>query len=84
MFVLVYHDSVFPLLQSVFLPEFKWAEEESEGARWRAIADFLKQTQDRGDALASLLSSETLHKPFDISEITYDFLGGARKSSPLV
>ncbi|KAJ6666988.1 hypothetical protein lerEdw1_018990 [Lerista edwardsae] len=82
MFILVYHDSVFPLLQSMFLPEYKWAEEESEGTRWRMIAEFLKQNRERDGALSSLLSSESLHKAFDISEIAYDFLGEARKSSP--
>ncbi|XP_068796536.1 nephrocystin-1 isoform X5 [Struthio camelus] len=35
LFVLVYHDSVFPLLQSTFLPSYKWAEEESEACRWK-------------------------------------------------
>ncbi|XP_042301666.1 nephrocystin-1 isoform X2 [Sceloporus undulatus] len=84
MFILVYHDSVFPLFQSVFLPEYKWAEEESEGTRWRMIADFLKKTRERDGALSSLLSSESLHKAFDITEITYDFVGVARKSNPLV
>ncbi|XP_033000884.1 nephrocystin-1 [Lacerta agilis] len=83
-FVLVYHDSVFPLLQSVFLPEFKWAEEESEGTRWRMIADFLKKNRERDGALSSLLSSEGLHKAFDVAEIAYDFLGEARKNNPLV
>lgn len=82
MFILVYHDSVFPLLQSMFLPEYKWAEEESEGARWRMIADFLKENRERDGALSSLLSSESVHKAFDISEIAYDFLGEARKSGP--
>ncbi|XP_039176824.1 nephrocystin-1 isoform X2 [Crotalus tigris] len=46
-FVLVYHDTVYPLLQSVLLPEYKWAEEESEGTRWRIIAEFLKKNQER-------------------------------------
>ncbi|KAL8185200.1 UNVERIFIED_CONTAM: Nephrocystin-1, partial [Gekko kuhli] len=81
-FTLVYHDSVFPLLQSLLLPEYKWAEEESEGTRWRMIADFLKQNRERDGALSSLLSSESLHKAFDITEIAYDFLGKAQKSSP--
>ncbi|XP_053169663.1 nephrocystin-1 isoform X1 [Hemicordylus capensis] len=82
-FILVYHESVFPLLQSVLLPEYKWAEEESEGTRWRMIANFLKQNQEKDGALSSLLSSDSLHKPFDIAEITYDFLEEARKSSHL-
>lgn len=66
----------------MFLPEYKWAEEESEGTRWRMIAEFLKKNRERDGALSSLLSSESLHKAFDISEIAYDFLGEARKSSP--
>ncbi|XP_019335651.2 nephrocystin-1 isoform X3 [Alligator mississippiensis] len=80
-FTLVYHDSVFPLLQSTFLPKHKWADEESEASRWKVIADFLKQTRENDGALYSLLSSETVHKVFDISEVAYDFLGEARKSS---
>uniref|UniRef100_A0A8C3XQZ9 Nephrocystin-1 n=1 Tax=Chelydra serpentina TaxID=8475 RepID=A0A8C3XQZ9_CHESE len=83
-FFLVYHDCVFPLLQSTFLPEYKWAEEESEASRWKVIADFLKRNQEKDGALYSLLSSEIVHKAFDISEITYDFLGQARKSSASV
>ncbi|KAH0622815.1 hypothetical protein JD844_025512 [Phrynosoma platyrhinos] len=83
-FILVYHDSVFPLFQSVFLPEYKWAEEESEGTRWRMIADFLKKNRERDGALSFLLSSESLQKAFDITEITYDFVEEARKSNPLV
>ncbi|CAM4541208.1 unnamed protein product [Lepidochelys olivacea] len=83
-FFLVYHDCVFPLLQSTFLPEHKWADEESEASRWKVIADFLKRNQEKDSALYSLLSSESVHKAFDISEITYDFLGQARKSSASV
>nr|XP_008172310.2 nephrocystin-1 isoform X1 [Chrysemys picta bellii] len=83
-FFLVYHDYVFPLLQSTFLPEHKWADEESEASRWKVIADFLKRNQEKDSALYSLLSSESVHKAFDISEIAYDFLGQARKSSASV
>ncbi|XP_065257654.1 nephrocystin-1 isoform X2 [Emys orbicularis] len=83
-FFLVYHDCVFPLLQSTFLPEHKWADEESEASRWKVIADFLKRNQEKDSALYSLLSSESVHKAFDISEIAYDFLGQARKSSASV
>nr|XP_008120843.1 PREDICTED: nephrocystin-1 [Anolis carolinensis] len=83
-FNLVYHDSVFPLLQSVILPEYKWAEEESEGTRWRMIADVLKKNREKEGALSSLLSSESPHKAFDIMEIAYDFVGEARTNNPLV
>ncbi|XP_009863337.1 PREDICTED: nephrocystin-1, partial [Apaloderma vittatum] len=82
LFVLVYHDSVFPLLQSTFLPSYKWAEEESEASRWKAIADFLKKSQENDGALQYLLSAENTHKAFDISELAYDFLGEVRTDSP--
>uniref|UniRef100_A0A670Y7Y6 Nephrocystin-1 n=1 Tax=Pseudonaja textilis TaxID=8673 RepID=A0A670Y7Y6_PSETE len=83
-FVLVYHDTVYPLLQSVSLPEYKWAEEESEGTRWRIIAEFLKKNREKGGSLPSLLSLESPHKAFDVMETAYDFLGEARKNSPLI
>ncbi|KAM9156426.1 nephrocystin-1 isoform 2-T2 [Pangshura tecta] len=70
--------------KSTFLPEHKWADEESEASRWKVIADFLKRNQEKDSALYSLLSSESVHKAFDISEIAYDFLGEARKSSASV
>ncbi|NXI44665.1 NPHP1 protein, partial [Galbula dea] len=82
LFVLVYHDSVFPLLQSTFLPDYKWAEEESEGSRWKLIADFLKKSRENDGALQYLLSSENTQKAFDISELAYDFLGEVRTDSP--
>ncbi|NWI34910.1 NPHP1 protein, partial [Sula dactylatra] len=82
LFVLVYHDSVFPLLQSTLLPDYKWAEEESEASRWKVIADFLKKSQENDGALQYLLSSENTHKAFDISELAYDFLGEVRKNNP--
>ncbi|XP_009075876.1 PREDICTED: nephrocystin-1, partial [Acanthisitta chloris] len=81
-FVLVYHDSVFPLLQSTFLPSYKWAEEESEASRWKVIHDFLRKSQKMDSALQYLLSSENTHKAFDISELAYDFLGEVRKDNP--
>lgn len=81
LFVLVYHDSVFPLLQSTFLPDYKWAEEESEASRWKAIADFLKKSRENDGALQYLLSPENTHRAFDISELAYDFLE-VRKNNP--
>ncbi|NWR56523.1 NPHP1 protein, partial [Bucorvus abyssinicus] len=81
-FVLVYHDSVFPLLHSTSLPDYKWAEEESEASRWKVIADFLKKSRENDGALQYLLSSENTHKAFDISELVYDFLGEVRTDSP--
>lgn len=80
-FLLVYHDCAWPLLCSTLLPPLHWAEEESEGARWRAIADFLKQNQEHGGALHALLSPDGAHQPFDLSEQAYDFLGEVRKLS---
>ncbi|KAM7327373.1 hypothetical protein ACRRTK_013740 [Alexandromys fortis] len=80
-FLLVYHDCVLPLLHSTLLPPFKWAEEETEAARWKAIADFLKQSRENEGSLKALLSPDGVHEPFDLSEQTYDFLGEMRKSS---
>ncbi|XP_057637651.1 nephrocystin-1 isoform X1 [Chionomys nivalis] len=80
-FLLVYHDCVLPLLHSTLLPPFKWAEEETEAARWKAIADFLKQSRENEGSLKALLSPDGVHKPFDLSEQTYDFLGEMRKNS---
>lgn len=83
-FILVYHDSAFPLLRSTLLPSYKWAEEESEASRWRVIADFLRKSQEKDGALQSLLSAENTHTAFDISELAYDFLGETRKNNPTV
>ncbi|XP_008826397.1 nephrocystin-1 isoform X2 [Nannospalax galili] len=80
-FLLVYHDCVLPLLHSTLLPPFKWAEEETEAARWKAIADFLKQNQENEGSLKALLSPDGVHEPFDLSEQTYDFLGEIRKNT---
>lgn len=83
-FILVYHESAFPLLRSTLLPSYKWAEEESEASRWRVIADFLRKSQEKDGALQSLLSAENTHTAFDISELAYDFLGETRKNNPTV
>ncbi|XP_060040563.1 nephrocystin-1, partial [Erinaceus europaeus] len=80
-FLQVYHDSVLPLLHSTLLPPFRWAEEETEAARWKIIADFLKQNQENEGALQALLSPDGVHEPFDISQQTYDFLGEIRKTT---
>ncbi|XP_075059841.1 nephrocystin-1-like [Mixophyes fleayi] len=79
-FIQVYHDTAYPLLESTFLQTPRWAEDETEAARWKAIADFLKQNREKEGALNFLLSSDSLHKPFDISQVTYDFLDAARTS----
>ncbi|XP_032033370.1 nephrocystin-1 isoform X2 [Hylobates moloch] len=80
-FLLVYHDCVLPLLHSTRLPPFRWAEEETETARWKVITDFLKQNQENQGALQALLSRDGVHEPFDLSEQTYDFLGEMRKNA---
>ncbi|XP_036041284.1 nephrocystin-1 isoform X3 [Onychomys torridus] len=80
-FLLVYHDCVLPLLHSTLLPPFRWAEEETEAARWKAIADFLKQSRENEGSLKALLSPDGVHEPFDLSEQTYNFLGEIRKNS---
>uniref|UniRef100_A0A8C9A3W2 Nephrocystin-1 n=1 Tax=Prolemur simus TaxID=1328070 RepID=A0A8C9A3W2_PROSS len=79
-FLLVYHDCVLPLLHSTLLPPFRWAEEETEAARWKVIADFLKHNRENGGALQALLSPDKVYEPFDLSEQTYDFLGEIRKN----
>ncbi|XP_027549228.1 nephrocystin-1 isoform X2 [Neopelma chrysocephalum] len=66
--------------KSTFLPSYKWAEEEAEMSRWKAIHDFLRKSRENDGALQYLLSSETTHKAFDISELAYDFLGEGRKN----
>ncbi|XP_037663585.1 nephrocystin-1 isoform X2 [Choloepus didactylus] len=80
-FLLVYHDCVYPLLHSTLLPPLRWAEEEAEATRWRAIAGFLQQSHDNQGALPALLSPEGVHHPFDLSEQAYDFLGEVRKNT---
>ncbi|XP_042837967.1 nephrocystin-1 isoform X1 [Panthera tigris] len=81
MFLLVYHNCMVPLLHSTLLPPYRWAEEETEAARWKVITDFLKQNQDGEGGLQALLSPYGVHEPFDISEQTYDFLGELRKNT---
>ncbi|XP_053567919.1 nephrocystin-1 [Bombina bombina] len=78
-FIHVYHDTAYPLLESIILQGSKWKEDETEATRWKVIADFLKQNREKDGSLYFLLSSDIIHKPFDISEITYDFLDAARK-----
>ncbi|XP_072102959.1 nephrocystin-1 [Mobula birostris] len=81
LFVQVYHDSVYPLLRSSTLPANKWADEEVEVSRWKDIANFLQQTQEKNGSLYSLLSPEHTYHVFDISEVSYDFLGVTQKST---
>ncbi|XP_064227757.1 nephrocystin-1-like isoform X1 [Aotus nancymaae] len=80
-FLLVYHDCVLPLLHSTRLPPFRWADKETEAARWKIITDFLKQNQENQGALQALLSPDGVHEPFDLSEQTYDFLDEMRKNA---
>nr|XP_033791448.1 nephrocystin-1 isoform X1 [Geotrypetes seraphini] len=79
-FLQVYHDSAYPLLQSTFLREPKWAEDEVEASRWKMIADFLKQSREHEGALYYLLSPESIHEAFDVSEITYNILSEVKKA----
>ncbi|XP_068088361.1 nephrocystin-1 isoform X2 [Hyperolius riggenbachi] len=83
-FIQAYHDTAYPLLESTFLQEPRWADDETEAARWKAIADFLKQNREKDGAFNYLLSPDSIHKPFDMSEITYDFLDAARTSAVTV
>ncbi|XP_029450191.1 nephrocystin-1 isoform X3 [Rhinatrema bivittatum] len=80
MFLQVYHDCAYPLLQCTFLRESKWAEDETEASRWKTIADFLKRNREHEGSLHYLLSPESIHEAFDISEITYDIFSEARKA----
>lgn len=81
LFIQAYHDSAYPLLVATFLPGLKWAEEDSESSRWKAIADFLRKNHEKQGSLFSLLSPEGVHEAFDIAEIAYDFLGEARMAT---
>ncbi|KAM8947793.1 nephrocystin-1 [Pelodytes ibericus] len=83
-FIQVYHDTAYPLLQSTFLQGSKWADDETEASRWKVIADFLKQNREKDGSLHILLSPDNINKPFDVSEITYDFLDTARKTVVLL
>ncbi|CAH2253094.1 nephrocystin-1 isoform X1 [Pelobates cultripes] len=78
-FIHVYHGTAYPLLQSTVLQGSKWADDEVEASRWKVIADFLKQNREKDGSLHFLLSPDNIHKPFDISEVTYDFIDAARK-----
>nr|XP_006013673.1 PREDICTED: nephrocystin-1-like [Latimeria chalumnae] len=80
LFIKVYHDSAYVLLHSTLLPAAKWADEETEGLRWRIIAEFLRQSREKESSLFTLLSPETATQPFDVSQTTYDFLTAARKT----
>ncbi|XP_033115969.1 nephrocystin-1-like [Anneissia japonica] len=68
----VFMDSVYPLLHSTSLPAYKWADIETENARWEAIANFMKTNRESSVLAGHLLSPDTMHKPFDMSELTYD------------
>ncbi|XP_032877911.1 nephrocystin-1 isoform X2 [Amblyraja radiata] len=81
LFVRVYHDSVYPLLRSTTLPTIKQGDDEAEVSRWKDIANFLHQTAEKNGSLYSLLSPEHAYRVFDISEISYDFLGLTRKAA---
>ncbi|XP_048452640.1 nephrocystin-1 [Rhincodon typus] len=83
LFVQVYHDSAYPLLHSTMLPANKWIDDEVEISRWKAIANFLQESQEKNGSLYSLLSPEHAYQVFDIAEISYDFLGMGRNTVPV-
>ncbi|XP_048386952.2 nephrocystin-1 isoform X2 [Stegostoma tigrinum] len=83
LFVQVYHDSAYPLLHSTMLPANKWTDDEVEISRWKAIANFLQESQEKNGSLYSLLSPEHAYQVFDIAEISYDFLGMGRNAVPV-
>ncbi|KAJ8250505.1 hypothetical protein COCON_G00224270 [Conger conger] len=76
LFVEVYLDSVFPLLNSASLPPPRWADEEQENQRARAIFSWAPQ-----GSLAALLSPDTAQEAFDITQVTYDFLNPVRAAT---
>ncbi|GCB61232.1 nephrocystin-1 isoform X1 [Scyliorhinus torazame] len=80
LFIQVYHDSAYPLLHSTTLPANRWADDDVEICRWKAIADFLQESRKTNGSLFSLLSPEHAYQVFDISEISYDFLGMNRNA----
>ncbi|KAJ8361587.1 hypothetical protein SKAU_G00181120 [Synaphobranchus kaupii] len=76
LFVEVYLDTVFPLLHSASLPSSRWADDELESQRARAIFDRAPQ-----GALAALLSADHAQEAFDIAQVTYDFLSPTRAAA---
>ncbi|XP_043913214.1 nephrocystin-1 [Protopterus annectens] len=80
-FILVYHDSAYPLLCSTSLPPAKWADDETDISRWKFIAAFLEKTREKNSALSALLSAENIYEAFDISDVSYDFLRLGRSAS---
>ncbi|XP_018595601.2 nephrocystin-1 isoform X1 [Scleropages formosus] len=77
LFVEVYMSTVFPLLRSSALPSAQWANEEQETLRWNAV--FASASPGVRDGLSVLLSANPVQEAFDITQVTYDFLGAARR-----
>lgn len=83
-FVEVYMSSVYFLLHSPALPSHRWADSHSEEQRARVIyatLDSLKHTQHTSSHSAGLevyVDPAHQHLAFDVSELTFDFLGVAR------
>uniref|UniRef100_A0A8C2BXJ2 Nephronophthisis 1 n=1 Tax=Cyprinus carpio TaxID=7962 RepID=A0A8C2BXJ2_CYPCA len=73
MFVSVYMGSVFPLLYSAEMPAPCWADEEVESQRARIIYSPSQKT-----SVETLLSSQSSHQAFDISQVTYDLISSAQ------
>ncbi|KAJ8248559.1 hypothetical protein GJAV_G00243290 [Gymnothorax javanicus] len=76
LFVEVYMDTVLPLLRSSALPPPRWADDELENQRARAIF-----SRPAGGALPTLLSADYPQEPFDMAQVSYDFLCPVRATS---
>ncbi|KAJ8384793.1 hypothetical protein AAFF_G00198790 [Aldrovandia affinis] len=76
LFVQAYLDTVFPLLHSASLPPPRWADEELESLRAKAI--FRPTPQG---SLAALLSADSGQEAFDVAQVTYDFLRPTRAAA---
>ncbi|KAI8480759.1 Nephrocystin-1 [Branchiostoma belcheri] len=73
LFTQVFVETAYALLFSSSLPEYKWWDMSVMDARWKEISKFLKKNQQKG-GLASLLSPDSLHEPFNIAEVSFDLL----------
>ncbi|CAH1263382.1 NPHP1 [Branchiostoma lanceolatum] len=73
LFTQVFMETAYALLFFSSLPEYKWWDMSIMDARWKEISKFLKKNQQKG-GLASLLSSDSLHEPFNIAEVSFDLL----------
>lgn len=83
-FVKVYMSSVYFLLHSPSLPSHRWADPSSEEQRARVIYATLtslkhdQHTHSSSAGLEVFVDAAHEHVAFDVSELTFDFLGAAR------